>query len=247
MDTDSFKTCQQPIKLITTTDWYPYIYQENNLSVGLDIQVLTYILDKMNCQLQVLNFPERRSLFEMESGNFDIGLGASKNPERQKEFNFSVPYRYERNRFAYRESDLLLSQLSTIEDLVKAKQLIAINLAGWYGEAIEKAKSEYNGFIYSDTVDKRLKMLNFKRIDIVIDDDIVLCSELERSTFSEIKIHHSLLSAAEIHFIFNKKTVSLSFIKRFNQILTTMKKSGELAALYSSQLSSQCMSLLTVD
>ncbi|GLX78539.1 periplasmic solute-binding protein [Thalassotalea insulae] len=237
----SFKECQVPLTLSSTTDWYPYIYQQKNISYGVDVELLQLILEQMDCQLEILHFPERRSLFELSSGNFDIALGASRTKDREQKFHYSVAYRKEQNRFVYRANDSKLTKINSLQGIIAAKKIIAINLAGWYGDEIEQAKSLYNGFIFSDTVNKRLKMLSYQRVDLVIDDDIVLCSEVERSSLPNLALHPLILSTASIHFIFNKQTVSLDFIRRFNQILTSMRTSGELEALYHQQLPASCI------
>lgn len=239
-----FEECKSPIKLSSTTDWYPYLYRENGESIGIDVTLLSSVLKKMGCSLEVIHFPERRTLFELKLGHFDVGLGASKTDERQKDFHYSVPYRHEQNRFSYRENDEVVAQSPDLQGIINAKRLIAVNLAGWYGEELEHAKSNYDGFIFSDTVEKRLKMLSFNRVDIVIDDEIVLCSEIERLDYSGVKIHTSLLFSASIHYIFNKGSISAEFVKTFDSILNDMRSSGELVALYSTQLSSQCAQLL---
>lgn len=242
-----FEECKSPIKLSSTTDWYPYLYRENGESIGIDVTLLSSVLQKMGCTLEVMHFPERRTLFELKLGHFDVGLGASKTIERQENFHYSVHYRHENNRFSYRESDNLVEKQSNLQGIVNAKRLIAVNLAGWYGEELEHAKANYDGFIFSDTVEKRLKMLSFNRVDIVIDDEIVLCSELERLNYDSVKIHPLLLSRASIHYIFNKNSISFSFVEAFNRILNDMRNSGEITSLYSTQLSSQCAQLLIID
>ncbi len=236
-----FKECRTPLTLSSTTDWYPYIYQQDNESAGIDVELLRLILEQMDCQLKVLHYPERRSMFELNSGNIDIALGASKTKEREHLFHYSVTYRNEKNRFAYHTSDQQLAQISSLQDIVAAKKIIAINLAGWYGDEIEQAKTLYNGFVFSDTVNKRLKMLSYQRVDLVIDDDIVLCSELERASLTKLALHPVILSSANIHFIFNKQTISKEFVEHFNQVLSAMKISGELEALYQQQLPASCI------
>lgn len=221
--------CEKPLVLSSTTDWYPYIHKNSEgISMGADIELLRFILKEIGCKLKVVHFPERRSLLELKKGNFDIGLGASFNEERAQVYWYSNEYRHEVNQFAYRSNDSGITQSSNIKNIIDSKKIIAINLAGWYGEEIEKAKADNNNFIYSDTVSKRLKMLHFERVDVVIDDSIVLCHELNRFPFPGIAIHPSVLYEAPIYFLFNKKTVSKSFLNKFNEVLEEMRISGQL-------------------
>lgn len=233
--------CENPLILSSTTDWYPYIYMSpEGVSMGADIELLRIILKEIGCELKVVHFPERRSLFELKKGNVDIGLGASFNKERAQAYWYSNQYRHEVNQFAYRTNDRNISESTNIKNIIESDKIIAINLAGWYGEEIEKAKADSNNFIYSDTVSKRLKMLNFERVDIVIDDSIVLCHELHRLPFPQITIHPSVLYDTPIYFLFNKKTVSKSFIDKFNKALEEMRISGLLKQHYIDNLHVTC-------
>ncbi|NQZ90273.1 MAG: transporter substrate-binding domain-containing protein [Colwellia sp.] len=237
----AFKECKIPLKLSATSEWYPYIYQDKNgASTGVDVSLLTTILHHMGCQLEVFHFPERRALYELSHGHFDIGLGASKNAARSKAFFYSEPYRNERNKFAYRGHKQDIALVKNLQEILKLKKVIAINYAGWYGDEIEKAKAKYESFIYSPTAAIRLKMLHFNRVDIVVDDEIVLCKELLRSTYKEIIIHPIVLFEAPIHFIFNKESVSSIFVKQFNKVLDSMRDDGSLSAHYYKQLPIQC-------
>jgi len=235
------KECQTPLELSITSNWYPFIYQDNSgVSTGFDIGLLRRILQQMGCQLKVVNFPERRLYNELKKGSFDIGLGSSKNSIREKIYFYSNPYRQEVNRFAYRVKDQNIFAVKNLQDILKLQKTIALNLGGWYGHEIEKAKIDNKLFIYSDSITKRVKMLNFNRVDIVVDDEVVLCNELLRSTFQGLKIHPIVLSHAPIHFIFNKNSVSPIFVHEFNKILDSMKENGSLTAHYLNITPVQC-------
>jgi polar amino acid transport system substrate-binding protein len=237
----AFKECESSLKLSSTSEWYPYIYQdEAGKSTGVDVELLSLILRRMGCQLEVVHFPERRALFELKQGRFDIALGASKNASRLKAFFYSTSYRDEVNKFAYRMYEQDIEQANSFQDILKLKKTIAINYAGWYGDEIAKAKKEHKFFSYSPTVTKRLKMLNLGRVDIVVDDEIALCSEIQRNEYRAIKIHHTVLFKTPIHFIFNKESVSQLFLNEFNRILESKKDDMSLPNYIEKQLPANC-------
>lgn len=234
--------CKKSLVLSTTSNWYPYIYKADDQEYkGVDLQLLKDVLKEMGCDVVVAQYPERRSLFEISQGRFDIGLGASKNKERLKQHHYSNAYRHEVNRFAYRINNSDIEQTSSLQDIIKLEKVIAINLAGWYGYEIEKAKANYNNFIFSDSITKRLKMLYHERVDIVIDDEIVLCYELERSIFNGMAIHPQVLYDTPIHFIFNKKNISPEFVQQFNLILEQMRIDGRLMNHFNASATSRCL------
>ncbi len=235
--------CKNNLVLSTTSNWFPYIYKsENQLYEGFDLALLRDILNEMGCNLMVVQYPERRSLFEISQGRFDIGLGASKNKDRIKLHHYSSPYRHEVNRFAYRNNDIDIAQTKSLQDIIKLNKNIAINLAGWYGEELEGAKADYNNFIFSDSITKRLKMLYYARVDIVVDDELVLCNELERSIYKGMTIHPQILYDTSIHFIFNKKNISSQFVVQFNGILERKRNDGSLAEYFHGKGTNNCLS-----
>ncbi|GHG00436.1 substrate-binding periplasmic protein [Thalassotalea marina] len=234
--------CAKPLKLSLTTDWFPYVNRiDQNTTTGVDVELLKATLANMGCQLEIVHFPERRTLFELTGGYFDIGLGASRTAKREKSFHYSIPYRVEHNRFAYRADDLQVAQTNSLAELIKSNKAIGINLAGWYGDELEQAKRDYNGFVFSDTAVKRLKMLQLNRVDLVIDDDVVLCSVIHKEQFKHLVLHPLLLSKADIHFIFNKQSVSHEFVAYFNQALAETLADGELTGLFNSYVDPGCL------
>lgn len=234
--------CKDSLVLSTTSNWFPYIYKSDDQEYkGVDLQLLKDVLKEMGCDVVVAQYPERRSLFEISQGRFDIGLGASKNKQRLKQHHYSNAYRHEVNRFAYRINNSDIAQTSSLQDIINLEKVIAINLAGWYGYEIEKAKTNYNNFIFSDSITKRLKMLYYERVDIVVDDEIVLCYELERSIFHGMAIHPQILYDTPIHFIFNKKNISSEFVLQFNLILEQMRIDGRLMNRFNISTPNHCL------
>ena len=233
--------CSFPLILSTSLDWYPYLYiNEEGDSTGSDIELLRKVLKRVGCELDVVHFPERRSLHELKKGNFDIWLGASYNKARASKYHYSVQYRNEINRFAYNADDSALSKVKTFQDIIDLDKIIAINLAGWYGDELENSKKTHNNYTYSDTVNKRLKMLNLNRVDVVIDDYAVLCSEVAKGNYKKFAVHPFIIYETPIHFLFNRKTVTLDFVKKFNAVLDEMRENGTLAAHFSESLALSC-------
>lgn len=238
----AFKECTSPLLLSASMDWFPYLYiNEEGQSTGSDIELLRLILDELGCDITIAHFPERRSIYEQKKGNFDVGLGASLNKERLARYHFSSQYRNEVNQFAYHSSDVALFNIKKFQDIITLNKKIALNLAGWYGPEIEASKTVNNNYIYTDTVTRRLKMLSFKRVDVVIDDYNVLCSEIARLPEGDLlTINPLIIFETPIYFIFNKDNISQEFVEQFNIVLENMKKDGRLAAHFIEYLPADC-------
>ena len=83
-------------------------------------------------------------------------------------------------------------------------------------------------------------MLNHLRVDIVVDDEMVLCHELVNSSYQYMAIHPLVLSENPIHFIFNKQKISKAFVTQFNTILEQMRSNGSLAYHFTKKLANIC-------
>lgn len=142
---------------------FPYInHGANSQTTGIEVELLRKVLRSMQSDLRIVHFPERRPLFELNLGHFDIGLGAGKNKAREKSFHFSEPYRIEWNRLAYRQNDNSITNSWSLQHLISQNKMIEINLAGWYGDELEHAKRVYDGFVFSEAATKRIKNAVFK-------------------------------------------------------------------------------------
>jgi len=237
-----FPECKKPLLLSSDANWPPFIYiDKNNKGVGTDLVLLKNILALMQCKVKLAPIPERRVSLERTMGRFDIGLGATKTKERLLNLYFSSQYRVEVNKFAYRTQDMDIAAITNLNKIIELKKAIAINLGGWFGREIENAKNTTSLFVYTGTVERRIKMLQRNRVDIVIDDKTVLCHVLKASTSANISIHPLVLSKAPQHFVFNKETISPEFVEQFNSILDSMILSGELSAHYADNLPPECL------
>lgn len=232
--------CKEAIKLSAPNQWYPYVIADNLTSSGADSELVRNILEAMDCELVIGHVPERRVLTQLNEQHFHMTLGASKNPEREKQYHFSKPYRNEVNRLAYRIEDKDIQSTTSLPGLIAKQKIFAINLGGWYGDDIERAKESSELFMFSDTVQKRLEMLSLKRVDVVIDDDVVLCSQMRNFEEDNMQLHPMVISQGPIHFLFKKELISLEFVARFNAVLEQLKQTGKLQSHFKNHLPTNC-------
>ena len=137
-------------------------------------------------------------------------------------------------------NDIKIADSRSLQEILTQNKIVAINLAGWYGEELEQAKQNNQLFVTTDTVPARLNMLDLGRVDVVIDDQLVLCSNLGQLGSERLAVHPLKLSEASIHYIFNKNTISAQFVQHFNEALNEVKSTGQLEQVLSSGLTDTC-------
>ena len=78
------------------SNWPPYHFaDEQGNATGLDVEILKHALQVAGCKYDMQFIPWKRALNALQHGSLDIGIAASKSPERETYGWFSVPYRTE--------------------------------------------------------------------------------------------------------------------------------------------------------
>lgn len=71
---------------------YHYPNDQGNI-IGIDADILRIVLEDLGCALVFEERLWKRTLFQIESGELDVTLGASFKDKRAKFAHYSVPYR----------------------------------------------------------------------------------------------------------------------------------------------------------
>ncbi|MBO1254445.1 transporter substrate-binding domain-containing protein [Alteromonas sp. 5E99-2] len=218
--------CEHPLVLSFNGDWPPYFYKVGEETyVGSDFDILSRTLDSMSCTFNVLPMTPERAQLEMSKGTFDIFVGASYTNQRNLDFFYTTPYRKEYISYAYNTKNLTMNT-NALDDILENDGYVAINIQGYFGDYVEALKQRYpDRFIHAFSAIKRMQMLNEGVVSVVIDDKSVLCKDAKRFTnkprLKSYKISDQILHHGDIHFIFNRSTVTPQFVKRFNDVLST--------------------------
>lgn len=221
--------CDSPLVVSYSGDWEPYYYQyAKHQYDGTDYDLLEHVITGMGCQLAVLPMTEERSIIELSKGSFDISLGASFTPERNKRFFFSIPYRKE-------TVGMMLVPIrgwnkhTTLDAVLASGGIVAINMQGYFGAHVEALKARYpKQFVHGFSLPQRVAMLNDAHVNAIVDDRTALCTQLQSLKMlpaapgNTDRTHNNMIMADElinqnnVHFIFSRKTIDTHFIDAFN-------------------------------
>ncbi len=106
----------QTIKIATDENkWYPYSFEENGVSMGLHIDIVTMALVKLGYAHILRPLPWKRCLVSTKQGEYDAIIGASYKPKRAEFLNYP-PDASSTKKSDYRITQVEYSIISNIDD-----------------------------------------------------------------------------------------------------------------------------------
>ena len=193
----------------------------NGKYTGTDYELLKSVLKEMNIKLVLIEgSPPKRAHRLLEDGILDVMLAATKNEERQKHAHFSIPYREETSN-AYCDIKIC-GKAETLEQLMEQnnKTHVLFNSKAWYGEKFEKTLNKHKDrFHHIGASNKRLMMLKQKKAEVTIDDKLSFPNTAIKAKIDINKLSAITVYETDVHFLFSKKSVPLSFMVQFNKTL----------------------------
>lgn len=213
---------QETLNIATGQQWRPYIYiDEHGALTGSDVVLLKQLLKPLGMTLNAVRAPEQRLLTMAQMEQLDVAVGAAWNEERTEHFYYSLPYRDESIGYSYLSQFEVRFRGKALLQMLENNVLIGLNNAGWYGEWFEyTVRPQYQSqLVHAEGSERRLKMLQLERVDIVIDDINVLKAHKAHLGIDNLIVSNNVLEVQPVHFIFSKNKVTPAFMKKFNAVL----------------------------
>lgn len=218
------KNCPESIISIGWHNYLPYSFfnpQAKRVS-GSDIELITSILDEMDCRYSFVRMTWARTLLELKEGNIDMSMYAYFNNERESLYLFSEPYRSETVRIAILKDNRNRWSIESLDDIVKQDILVAVDTHVWAGNAFKKLIEHRHGhqILHVHDINRRIKMLLEKRVDAIVGDPLTIAIEAKKyNADSEYFLDDYVIFEQPVHFVFNKEKFEPSFIREFNHLL----------------------------
>ena len=234
--------CPEPLTVVFYGDWYPFMFAKEGGYRGLDFEFLEQVLNRIGCRVRVETVGEKRGHRNMAQGHRLIMSGATYTEQRARYAYFSESYRQEVISVFYLRS-LLNGQPASLEAIVANSDAIAINAAGWYGDAVEVQRKgpHKDKFIHVAGLLRRVQMLQRQRTQALIEDHIAGCNQLKNDAPQLLKHVSSLpVSKTTVAFMFSKQVVNRQFIHLFNRTMAKLMADGSYDALHSRYLGEDC-------
>jgi len=222
--------CENTFTLGLGNIWPPYYFEENGQIKGADIEIVESIFAQSDICLRYVKMPSSaRALIELKNGKIDFLYGASFSSERAEYAIFSQPYRHETIRFFSRNAEYNKYRNASLADLFIAKLQAATNRGSYIGGfGIALTQKENQPYInHAPTIERRMKMLIFKRVDFTIEDQIAGLFYLQEKAIQTIKMHPFIISQNDISLLFSKNNISKQQVEEINTIIINNRKKFE--------------------
>jgi len=197
--------------------------------VGLSVDLLRLIAQQMGDTVRFEIYPWARAQALVEQGRADILIGPYKTLEREQRFNFSDHAFYQDQMVFYVRDDASIGWHGDYTEL-KGKHMAAVN--GWaYGNMFDHVRDEL-GVMSANTLQQGLQMLASGRIDLLASNRRNTDFLLANLNFAaKVKPIEPIIDTQNGYFAFPKSSDHDQLRARFNQTLTQLIASGELARL----------------
>ncbi len=205
--------------------WAPWTYHdENDNLVGYDVEVGQRIAQGLGVEADFIEGEWDGLLAGLDSGRYDMMInGVDITEEREKAYDFSEPYAYNRMAVIVRGD---YDEIQTMEDL--AGKHTANTISSTYAETAEQYGAEVTGV---DDLNQTFELLLSGRIDATLNSEVTFYDYMKAHPDANIKIAVLADNASEVGIPFRKGEETASLREAVNEILDEMRESGELSEL----------------
>lgn len=221
---------------IAWESWEPFQYRDaGGKYIGIDIDMITAILEKMGCQYVFLEATWARAMLEIQHGRIHLAMGASKTPERETFAYFSTPYRQESFALFVRKGEAAKYQFANLKDMLSVPFRLGVTRGYYYGEEYAKlsATPEFQAILDEMTNDNlHYAKLVAHRIDGFLAEPMVSILELRKKGMSDqVEAHPLRLFSSDISVMFSKQLITPEFVQTFNRYLAELQANGTFEAI----------------
>ena len=211
--------------------WVPYQHiDENGRLVGLDIELIQTIFSEMRCNLEYKKVPWKRLLPAIKRGIISLAAGASKSEDRMAYAYFSNAYRTESVVLFIRKGERFA--IKDLSDIIAKNLTIGIIAGVYYGQNFEKlmGNETFRNHVQTTSGDaiNISKTLNKRIYGFLCDKYAGISCINKAGHYNRFEIHPVTINSSDIHLMFSKKTCQPNDVKRFNETLNKLKKSGTI-------------------
>jgi len=189
--------------------WYPFSFEENNISKGLHIDIVTYALQSIKLNPVFKPLPWKRCLIAAQHGEFDAVVAASYKPDRAELFYYPTNAAID-NKSHYRITQVEYIIVSFKDDPYEFNGNIKtlpnpIRVPAGYsliddlkkeGLSVETSKGDINN----------LKKLARDKSGVVItlEEIVRMLIKKEPHLLNQLKVHHNPFKSKSYYMIFSK-------------------------------------------
>lgn len=204
--------------MVTEAGFAPFEYYQNNEIVGVDVDIIKEIANKLNKKLVIKDVAFDSIINEVKSGKADIGAaGISYTEERSKQVDFSKDYFTSKIVVIVKNSDLEsdFNDLNTKKIAVQLGSTADTFVTNNYKNAIITRQKKYLAAVED---------LKNNKVDCVVMDELPAKQIINKN--SNLKILNNILSSENYGMVVKKGNKELMDV--VNEVIDELKSSGKI-------------------
>ncbi len=205
--------------------WAPWTYhdEEDNL-VGYDVEVAKLIAEKLGVTASFVEGEWDGLLAGLDAGRYDMMVnGVDITEERQKKYDFSMPYAYNRTAVIVKGD---YEEIGSLEDL--DGKHTANTISSTYAELAESYGAEVTGV---DDLNQTFELLLTGRIDATLNAEVTYYDYMKAHPDADIKIATLTSDATQVAIPLRKGAETESLRTAVNQAIEELAAEGKLTEL----------------
>ena len=229
IDAPAKASASQRLKAIIEDNYHPYSFiNEKGHPDGFSVEIAHAAAKAMDLELEMRAENWDVALKELETGQIDLITVIAHSPEREKVFNFSVPYTVVYDAIFFRKGT---SGISSLKDLAGKTVIVTTNdLAHNY--LVSSGLSKTMNIVLVKSGPDALKQLAAGKGDVAIMPKLIGLVTVKKLNLADIEASPQLVDAYTRSWGFAVKAGNLALLERLNQGLNIIKSSGEYDAIY---------------
>nr|BFD33573.1 amino acid ABC transporter substrate-binding protein [Pigmentibacter ruber] len=225
--------CPAPWK-IGIYDNPPFQTLINEKESGLDIDIITEVVKRLNCKVLLIKIPWSRQFYEAKTGKLDIIMGAGKRKDREEYLYYLTPYKNLPSVIAFMNSSKTpksfnLSNLKNMDITIGA--LIGAVYSDEYENLIKDP--EFSSKIeLSSKTELIINKLRLGRIEGAFFTGILEVKNLMPKEYKNNELIIYPISSVDYgYFAYSKKTFDLIKAKKIDKVIQDMNSDGTIKKL----------------
>lgn len=222
-------TVRRSLKTIIIDNYQPYTFMnEKGSPDGFSVEIVKAVATVMDLDLEIRADTWEQATKELERGTIDLLPMMAYSVERDKKFDFSVPYTIAYDAIFHRSGD---KSLGSLKDL-SGKTVIVMNKDVAHDYILSSGLSETMRLQLVDSLPEALRQLASGKGDAAIMPKLVGIITLRKLNLSNIEPSPSLIDRYTRPFSIAVKEGDQALLERLNQGLSIIKNTGQYDAIY---------------
>ena len=214
----------QKLKTIIGNDYYPYTFlNDKGVPDGFSVEIARAVATAMALELEIRADKWDQAMKELETGRIDLIPMMAYTPERDKIFDFSVPYAIGYDAIFIKKGK---TGLRSLKDL-SGKTVIVMNNDAAHSYLLRSGLSKKMSLKLVDSLPEALKQLAAGKGDAAIMPKLVGMITVKDLKLYDIEPSPLLIYEYNRPFSFAVKQGNQALIERLNQGLNIIKSTGQ--------------------